>query len=144
AFADICRVPLPLGRLDRDARALMEQVDQSIESQPELREAVERLAQEEAEPPPLEPDENLELAPDEPESASELAEPPPELPSSAAVLRDLEDFLRDLRQQNGGPPPDNSVRGPLGWRSGACAGGRVFRCFAAALRGEAGVSLHPP
>jgi len=107
AFADICRVPLPLGRLDRDARALMEQVDQSIESQPELREAVERLAQEEAEPPPLEPDENLELAPDEPESESELAEPPPELPSSAAVLRDLEDFLRDLRQQNGGPPPDN-------------------------------------
>ena len=107
AFADICRVPLPLGRLDRDARALMEQVDQSIESQPELREAVERLAQEEAEPPLLEPDENLELAPDEPESESELAEPLPELPSSASVLRDLEDFLRDLRQQNG-PGSDDS------------------------------------
>jgi hypothetical protein len=90
-----------LGRLERDARALVEQVDQSIESQPELREAVERLAHE-AEPPPLEPDENLELAPPEAEAAEAGSEePPPELPSSAAVLRDLEDFLRDLRQQNG-------------------------------------------
>ncbi len=101
SFAEICRVPLPLGRLERDARALMEQVDQSIESQPELREAVERLAQE-VEPPPLEPDENLEIAPDEPESSEGEAEgPPPELPSSASVLRDLEEFLRDLRKQNG-------------------------------------------
>jgi predicted ATP-grasp superfamily ATP-dependent carboligase len=102
SFADICRVPLPLGRLERDARALMEQVDQSIESQPELREAVERLAAEEH-VPPLEPDDNLEVAPEE-----TVEEPPPELPSSAAVLRDLEDFLRDLRQQNGGPPPSEN------------------------------------
>jgi predicted ATP-grasp superfamily ATP-dependent carboligase len=101
AFADICRVPLPLGRLERDGRALLEQVDQSIASQPELREAVERLAQE-AEPPPLEPDENLEMAPpDDDEAALSAEEPPPELPSSAAVLRDLEDFLRSLRQENG-------------------------------------------
>ena len=78
----------------------MEQVDQSIANQPELREAVERLAQE-VEPPPLEPDENLELAPDEPASEIEGQETLPELPSSASVLRDLEDFLRDLRQQNG-------------------------------------------
>jgi proteasome assembly chaperone (PAC2) family protein len=87
AVADITHVPLPLGQIERDSKALMEQVDQSIESQPELREAVERLADE----PELAEDE-----PDEPESTG----PPPELPSSAAVLRDLEEFLRDLRKKN--------------------------------------------
>jgi proteasome assembly chaperone (PAC2) family protein len=85
--ADISRVPLPLAQLERDSRALMDQVDQSIDSQPELREALERLA-DEAE---------LEAAEAEPPTPSE---PPPELPSSAAVLRDLEDFLRTLREKN--------------------------------------------
>ena len=86
AVADITHVPLPLGQLERESRALMEQVDQSIASQPELREAVERLA-------------------DEVDDAPEVAEPPevpetpPELPSSAAVLADLEEFLRDLRHK---------------------------------------------
>jgi proteasome assembly chaperone (PAC2) family protein len=85
AVADITHVPLPLGQLERESRALMEQVDQSIASQPELREAVERLA-------------------DEVDEAPEVAEPevpevPPELPSSAAVLADLEEFLRDLRHK---------------------------------------------
>jgi predicted ATP-grasp superfamily ATP-dependent carboligase len=102
AFADICHVTLPLARLERDARALMEQVDQSIESQPELREAVERLSQEE-DVPLLEPDDNLELAPEELVESSEADEPPPELPSSAAVLQDLENFLRDLRKGENGP-----------------------------------------
>jgi predicted ATP-grasp superfamily ATP-dependent carboligase len=86
AVADITHVPLPLGQLERESRALMEQVDQSIASQPELREAVERLADEVDEPP--------EVA--EPPEAPEV---PPELPSSAAVLADLEEFLRDLRQK---------------------------------------------
>jgi len=90
AVADILHVPLPLGQLERDARALMDQIDQSIESQPELREAVERLADEGAEPEDLAPAPESEVS----------EEPPPELPSSAAVLRDLEDFLRDLRKQD--------------------------------------------
>lgn len=85
AVADIVHVPLPLGQLERESRALMEQVDQSIASQPELREAVERLA---------DPELVVEEA-DEPGPPESL----PELPSSAAVLADLEDFLRDLRQK---------------------------------------------
>jgi len=93
AVAEINHVPLPLGQLERDSRALMDQVDQSIESQPELREALERLADEpseSSEPDPVEP------APEVPASD----EPPPELPSSAAVLRDLEDWLRNLQKKD--------------------------------------------
>jgi proteasome assembly chaperone (PAC2) family protein len=90
AVAEISRVPLPLGQLERDSRALMDQVDQSIESQPELREALERLADE--------PD-SAEDVQVEPESLASDA-PPPELPSSAAVLRDLEDWLRNLNKQD--------------------------------------------
>jgi proteasome assembly chaperone (PAC2) family protein len=84
AVAEITHVTLPLGQLERESRALMDQVDQSIASQPELREAVERLADE--------VDEATEPA--EPPEAPEV---PPELPSSAAVLADLEECLRDLR-----------------------------------------------
>ena len=57
AVAEINRVPLPLGQLERDSRALMDQVDQSIESQPELREALERLADE------PEPNEDVQVEP---------------------------------------------------------------------------------
>ncbi len=67
----------------------MEQVDQSIASQPELREALERLS--EADAP--EQAETIEPLP-------EASDPPSELPSSAAVLRDLEDFLRNLREKD--------------------------------------------
>ncbi len=89
AVAEISHVPLPLGQLERDSRALMEQVDQSIASQPELREALERLS--EADAP--EQAETIEPLP-------EASDPPSELPSSAAVLRDLEDFLRNLREKD--------------------------------------------
>jgi proteasome assembly chaperone (PAC2) family protein len=90
-FSEISGIPLPLAEIDRDARALVEQVDQSLASQPELREAVERLAEmaDLSEPSPA-------------EQTPEPQGPPPELPSSAAVLRELEDFLKDLRQNNGG------------------------------------------
>jgi proteasome assembly chaperone (PAC2) family protein len=91
-FADISGVGLPMTDLERDARALVEQVDQSLASQPELREAVERLA----EMADLSNDPTPEPTPEPPPSG-----PPPELPSSAAVLRELEDFLKDLRQNNG-------------------------------------------
>lgn len=95
-LADISGIPLPLSEIERDARALVEQVDQSLDSQPELRDAVERLAEmaDLSEPTSSEP-------PPEPQG------PPPELPSSAAVLRELEDFLKDLRQNNGGEPSNN-------------------------------------
>jgi proteasome assembly chaperone (PAC2) family protein len=93
AVAEINHVPLPLGQLERDSRALLDQVDQSIESQPELREALERLADEPSESTEPEP---LEPTPEPPAST----EPPPELPSSAAVLRDLEDWLRNLQRKD--------------------------------------------
>jgi hypothetical protein len=88
AVAEINNVALPLGQLERDSRALLDQVDQSIASQPELREALERLSE-------SEPAEQTELV-----EHPEVDEPPPELPSSAAVLRDLEDFLRTLREKD--------------------------------------------
>ncbi len=93
ALADIFELSLPLGALEREARALMDQVDASIQAQPELREAVERLTDAGDTSPdvPSEPEYD-------PETAS--AGPPPELPSSAAVLKDLEDFLRDLRSKS--------------------------------------------
>jgi proteasome assembly chaperone (PAC2) family protein len=88
AVAEINNVALPLGQLERDSRALMDQVDQSIASQPELREALERLSESESA-------EQTELV-----EHPAVDEPPPELPSSAAVLRDLEDFLRTLREKD--------------------------------------------
>jgi proteasome assembly chaperone (PAC2) family protein len=94
-LADISGVQLPLAEIERDARALVEQVDQSLASQPELREAVERLA-------------DMADFSNEPEPPAEPQGPPPELPSSAAVLRELEDFLKDLRQNNGNAGPSES------------------------------------
>jgi hypothetical protein len=66
-----------------------ERIDQFLAERPELKEAVDRLPYT-AEPP----------APTSP--SYESSEPAPELPSSAAVLQDLEDFLRNLRRENGG------------------------------------------
>jgi proteasome assembly chaperone (PAC2) family protein len=97
ATADLLGVKLPLAELEKEARGLLDQIDQSIAEQPELREAVERLADE------IEPSEAAEPPAAEPES------PPSELPSSAAVLQDLEDFLRDLRQQNGDAGPTSQT-----------------------------------
>ena len=59
----------------------------NVDGTPELKEAVDRL-------PYTEPEPNQEQA---------AEGPPAELPSSAAVLQDLEDFLRSLRHENGGP-----------------------------------------
>jgi len=63
-----------------------ERIDQFLAERPELKEAVDRLP----------------YTADEPEEDTEPSEPPAELPSSAAVLQDLEDFLRNLRRDNGG------------------------------------------
>jgi proteasome assembly chaperone (PAC2) family protein len=85
---EICSVPFALTELDAESRVVAERVDQFLAERPELREAVDRL------PYTAE----LESAP----ASQEDAEPPPELPSSAAVLQDLEDFLKTLRRENGG------------------------------------------
>src|SRR5579864_979088 len=84
---EICGVQFPLTDLDAEALVVAERIDQFLAERPELKEAVDRLPYT-AEPP---------AAP-----SDEPGEPPTELPSSAAVLQDLEDFLRNLRRENGG------------------------------------------
>src|SRR5437762_967642 len=74
---EIGAVHFPLMDLEAESRVVAERVDQFLAERPELKEAVDRL-------PYTEPE------PDEPSSEG----PPAELPSSAAVLQDLEDFLR--------------------------------------------------
>jgi len=81
----------PLDDLQAESRVVAERIDQFLSERPELREAVDRLPYAAAAQP------SLEVTDDE---------PLPELPSSAAVLQDLEDFLKGLRKENGDPASD--------------------------------------
>jgi proteasome assembly chaperone (PAC2) family protein len=83
---EIGSVKFPLNDLDAEGLVVAERVDQFLAERPELREAVDRL------PYTVEPT----VSPPPPAS-----EPPAELPSSAAVLEDLEEFLKSLRRENG-------------------------------------------
>jgi hypothetical protein len=89
---DIGAVHFPLSDLDAESLVVAERIDQFLAERPELKEAVERLPYT-AEPPPP--------------GAQEAGEPPAELPSSAAVLQDLEDYLKSLRRENGGASSEN-------------------------------------
>jgi PAC2 family len=82
---EIGAVHLPLSDLEAESMVVAERVDQFLAERPELREAVDRL------PYTAEP----------PAAAESAPEPPAELPSSAAVLEDLEQFLKSLRHENG-------------------------------------------
>lgn len=81
---EIGAVRLPLRDLEAESLVVSERIDRFLNERPELKEAVDRL------PYTTE------------HTSQEQSEPPPELPSSAAVLQDLEDFLRNLRRENGG------------------------------------------
>jgi hypothetical protein len=83
---DISSIDFPLQDLDAEGLVVAERIDQFLAERPELKEAVDRLPYT-AEPPAA--------------SEQEPNEPPAELPSSAAVLQDLEDFLRNLRRDEG-------------------------------------------
>jgi predicted ATP-grasp superfamily ATP-dependent carboligase len=87
-------VTFPLLDLEAESRVVAERVDQFLAERPELREAVDRL------PYNAEPAESTEPAPPADN------DPPVELPSSAAVLQDLEEFLKSLRKENGDPASD--------------------------------------
>jgi proteasome assembly chaperone (PAC2) family protein len=89
---EIGAIGFPLTELEADSLVVAERVDQFLAERPELREAVDRL------PYAAEVQPAVEATDDE---------PPPELPSSAAVLQDLEDFLKSLRKENGDPASDN-------------------------------------
>ena len=90
-------IPLPLGELERAAHALTRQVDRLLLDQPALREQVERMLSlmNVVEPSP---------GSDEPEPEVERGAPEPnvELPSPQAVVNELEEFLKQLRQQDHG------------------------------------------
>jgi proteasome assembly chaperone (PAC2) family protein len=95
-FSALSGIPLPLSELDRAGRALTRQVDRLLVDQPQLREQVERMLSlmNVAEPAPSgdEPEPT-----DEPEGESNV-----ELPSPQAVVSELEEFLKGLRQQDAG------------------------------------------
>jgi predicted ATP-grasp superfamily ATP-dependent carboligase len=82
---DIGSVHFPLHDLDAEGLVVSERIDQFLAERPELKEAVDRLPYTEEPTPDPDP-----------------AEPPAELPSSAAVLQDLEDFLKSLRPRENG------------------------------------------
>jgi proteasome assembly chaperone (PAC2) family protein len=88
---EIGAIEFPLMDLEAESRVVAERVDQFLSERPELREAVDRL------PYTAEPQTD----------APANDEPPTELPSSAAVLQDLEEFLKSLRRENGDPATDN-------------------------------------
>jgi proteasome assembly chaperone (PAC2) family protein len=89
---EIVDMRFPLDDLQAESKVVAERVDQFLAERPELREAVERLPY---------------AAEAQPAAEATDDEPPAELPSSAAVLQDLEDFLKSLRKENGDPASDN-------------------------------------
>ena len=89
---EIGAISFPLMDLEAESRVVAERVDQFLAERPELREAVDRLP----------------YAAEQPIGRAALAdEPPAELPSSAAVLQDLEEYLKSLRRENGGAASEN-------------------------------------
>jgi proteasome assembly chaperone (PAC2) family protein len=86
AAGEIGSVLFPLSDLEAESMVVAERVDQFLAERPELREAVDRLPYTAEPPSPATP---------------AVPEPPAELPSSAAVLEDLEQFLKSLRHENG-------------------------------------------
>jgi hypothetical protein len=89
---EIGAVTFPLMDLEAESRVVAERVDQFLAERPELREAVERLPYQ-AELPAAD--------------VQSVDEPQTELPSSAAVLEDLEEYLKSLRRENGGAASEN-------------------------------------
>lgn len=85
-------IRFPLGGLQQAARAFDQQVEQYLEGQPELRSEIEALA---------DAAEQEESGSAEPESHAG------ELPRSEDVVRELEDFLNQLREKQGDDPPQS-------------------------------------
>jgi proteasome assembly chaperone (PAC2) family protein len=104
-FSTLTGVPLELRELERAGRALTRQVDRLLTEQPQLREQVERMLNlmNVTEPQPGEEDE-------EPESSMPSPDAPPpgsgsvELPSPQAVVSELEEFLKQLRERDNNAP----------------------------------------
>jgi hypothetical protein len=95
-------VPLQLSELERAGRQLMRQVDRLLLDQPQLRDQVERMLNmmnvTESESGATDDDEEPSTAP------SESAAPDPniELPSTQAVMSEVEELLKQFRRQDPG------------------------------------------
>src|SRR6266536_3477906 len=99
-FSQMTGVPLPLSELDRAGRALLRQIDRLLRDQPQLREQVERMLSLMNVSDPL-----VESEEESAESSSGADAPPNpnvELPSPQAVVSELEEFLKQLRREDGG------------------------------------------
>jgi proteasome assembly chaperone (PAC2) family protein len=94
AVSSLLDVSLPLTSLEQAAQAFDRQVDQYLDGQPELRTEIEALAEQ--------GEEDAESAP-EPGPTSEPSAG--ELPRSEDVVRDLEAFLKNLRESQEDNPP---------------------------------------
>jgi len=106
--ARLTGAPLPLEQLERTGQALVRQVDRLLEEQPSLRDQVQRMLRmlKIAEPPAGAEAEAGELATGEPPAP----QPPVELPSSQEVVRELEEFLKQLRERDRGTSDSNGGR----------------------------------
>jgi hypothetical protein len=100
-FSALTEVPLQLNDLERAGRALARQIDRLLSEQPELRERVERMLNLASVIQTDEPADEPEAEP-----ANDPDRPPPgasqELPNPQAVVRELEEFLKQLRETDSG------------------------------------------
>ncbi len=104
ALAEMVDAPLPLTELERAGSRLVDQVDQLLSTQPDLREQVDRMLRlvepreetRESETPSPQPDE-----PPRPEAGAE------QLPSPQAFVKEMEEYLKQLRRENPGQTDQN-------------------------------------
>ena len=102
-FSAMTGITLPLSELDRAGRSLTRQVDRLLVDQPQLREQVERmLNMMNVGDPEQEAHAESDVERD-PQRGGAGVDPNMELPSPQAVVSELEEFLKQLRQQDRGP-----------------------------------------
>jgi proteasome assembly chaperone (PAC2) family protein len=100
-FSSLTGVPLELNELERAGRALTRQVDRLLTDQPRLREQVERMLNlmNVTEPMASSEEESHAPSPDAPPPGQNV-----ELPSPQAVVSELEEFLKSLRERDNNAP----------------------------------------
>lgn len=86
-LSDLLEVDLDIRELDLSARQFERQVNEAVKQNPEIVAYVRQLEESQTE-----------------DAEVDLEETPAELPSGEAVVRDLEEFLRQSRQDNPGAP----------------------------------------
>ncbi len=103
AVTRVTDVPMPLEELEESSRALMRQIDRLLGDQPDLREQVNRMlnlvSATDVPAPESEPSEQ-----DRPNEASQESA---ELPNPQAMVRELEEFLKQLREKDQGGTGSN-------------------------------------